>query len=99
MDVATSVFGFFHKNAYPWTKGGNILYRNLKEKNSRIVGHAVRCYVMLPTLCICFDNGGKMTSLCVVDNVTWLGEDGLYWTAGCYIAEDCSGYGHCHERT
>jgi hypothetical protein len=31
-DVATSVFGFFHKNAVPWTKERNILYRNLKEK-------------------------------------------------------------------
>jgi hypothetical protein len=27
----------------------------------------------------------------VVDNVT-LREDGLHWTAGCYIAEDCSGH-------
>lgn len=29
-EVATSVFGFFHKNVDPWTKGRNILCHNLK---------------------------------------------------------------------
>jgi hypothetical protein len=40
-----------------------------------------------------------MTSHSVVDNVMRFGEEGLYWTADCYIPQGRSGHGHCHERT